>query len=63
MHDNGFNSVKVFSSTKGRDRDMLGEKITAWIAANPSMLIVDKIVRQSSDSAFHCLSVVLFCRV
>jgi hypothetical protein len=59
---NDFNSVKVFSATKWRDRDVLGEQITTWIAENPSVLIVDKVVRQSSDSAFHCLSIVLFLR-
>ena len=58
----GFNWVKVFSATKARDRDGLGEKITSWIAANPSVLIVDKIVRPSSDSGFHCLSITLFLR-
>jgi hypothetical protein len=62
MPTNGFNSVKVFSATKARDRELLGEKITSWIVANPSTLIVDKIIRQSSDKAFHCLSIVLFFR-
>jgi hypothetical protein len=58
----GFNTIKVFSATKARDRDVLGEKITSWIAANPSVFIVDKIVRQSSDRGFHCLSITLFLR-
>jgi hypothetical protein len=62
MPTNRFNSVKVFTATKFRDRDVLGEKITSWLAANPSVLIVDRIVRQSSDSTFHCLSIVLFLR-
>ena len=62
MPTKDFNSVKVFSATKWRERDGLGEKITSWIAANPSVLVVDKMVRQSSDNAFHCLSIVLFLR-
>ncbi len=56
----GFSHIKVFSATKAREREALGEKITSWIAANPSALIVDKVVRQSSDHAFHCLSIILF---
>jgi hypothetical protein len=62
MPTNTFDSVKVFSATKWRDRELLGETITSWIAANPSVSIVDKVVRQSSDSAYHCLSIVLFIR-
>jgi hypothetical protein len=62
MAVNDFNSVRIFSATKARDREVLGEKVTAWIEANPSVLIVDKTVRQSSDAAFHCLSIVLFLR-
>lgn len=54
-----FNSVKVFSATRAHDRDTLGERITAWLAENP-VKIVDKEVRQSSDSEFHCLTIILF---
>ena len=43
-----------------QERDQLGEKITLWLAANPSIEIVDKIVTQSSDEAFHCLAITLF---
>jgi len=55
-----FNGVKVFSATMVKERDGLGEKITEWIRANPKAEIVDKVVSQSSDEAFHCLSIVLF---
>jgi folate-dependent tRNA-U54 methylase TrmFO/GidA len=54
--------VKVFSTTLARDREVLGESITRWLAAHPELEIVDKQVRQSSDSQFHCLSVTLFYR-
>ena len=55
-----FNGVKVFSATMAQDRDHLGEKITAWLAEHPGVRVVDKIVTQSSDEAFHCLSITLF---
>jgi hypothetical protein len=52
--------VKVFSATKAKERELLGELITDWIRTNPSCEIVDKIVTQSSDSEFHCLTITLF---
>ena len=52
--------VKVFSATKAKEREALGEAITEWIRAHPTMEIVDKIVTQSSDSEFHCLTITLF---
>lgn len=52
--------VKVFSATKAKEREVLGEHITEWIRANPKLSIIDKIVTQSSDSEFHCLTITLF---
>ena len=52
--------VKVFTATKARDREALGDVITRWLADNPRARVVDKIVTQSSDSQFHCLSITLF---
>jgi len=60
---NSFTGVKVFSTTLARDREMMGETITEWITKNPNAEIVDKLVTQSSDKEFHCLSVTLFYRV
>ena len=57
---NAFDGVKVFSVTKFAERQVLGEKITEWIRANPSLDIVDKVVTQSSDAEFHCLAITLF---
>lgn len=57
---NKFNGVKVFSATMAQERDQLGEKLSAWIAEHPHIRIVDKIVTQSSDEAFHCLAITLF---
>ena len=55
-----FNGVKVFSATKHADRETLGEKVTEWIRHNPQAKIVETRVLQSSDSEFHCLSLVIF---
>ena len=52
--------VKVFTATKAKERESLGEAVTRWLADNPRTRVVDKIVTQSSDSAFHCLSITLF---
>jgi len=55
-----FNGVKVFSATMVADRDQLGEKVTAWIAAHPEKKVTDLIVTQSSDEAFHCIAITVF---
>jgi hypothetical protein len=55
-----FKGVKVFSATKAKERESLGDQVTHWIRANPNCEIVDKIVTQSSDSEFHCLTITLF---
>ena len=54
--------VKVFSATKARERGRLGEEVTYWMRQNKGVEIVDKIVTQSSDSEFHCLTITLFYR-
>jgi hypothetical protein len=58
----GYDAVRVFSATKARDREVLGEAVTAWLRANPGAEVVGREVRQSSDSAFHCISITLFLR-
>jgi hypothetical protein len=55
-----FDGVKVFSATKHQERLYLGELITDWLRTNTDKDIVDKTVTQSSDEAFHCLTVTLF---
>jgi hypothetical protein len=52
--------AKVFTATKAKDREELGEVVTRWIRDNPRARILDKIVTQSSDSEFHCLSITIF---
>lgn len=55
-----FNGVKVFSASKHQDRNVIGEAITDWLRSNPDAEIIDKVVTQSSDSEFHCLTITLF---
>jgi len=55
--------VKVFSATKARERGRLGDDVTDWLRDNTEAEIVDKIVTQSSDSEFHCLTITLFYRM
>ncbi len=57
-----FTGVKVFSATKAREREELGETITRWIRSNAEIEIVDRVVTQSSDDEFHCLTITLFYR-
>jgi hypothetical protein len=56
-----FTGVKVFSATKAKEREELGDVITRWLAENP-VEVVDRDVLQSSDNEYHCLTVVLFYR-
>ncbi len=57
-----FTGVKVFSATKAKEREELGETVTRWVRSNADLEIVDRVVRQSSDDEFHCLTIVLFFR-
>jgi hypothetical protein len=57
-----FTGVKVFSTTLARDREVMGETISRWLVAHPGVEIVDRLVTQSSDKEFHCLTITLFFR-
>jgi hypothetical protein len=58
-----FDGVKVFSATKQKERDELGETVTRWLTEHGGKLeVVDKIVTQSSDSEYHCVTITLFYR-
>ena len=52
--------VKVFSATKAREREELGETITRWLRAHPHIDVEERVVKQSSDNEFHCLSITVF---
>ncbi len=62
MSPPAFTGMKVFSTTLARDREAMGDTITRWLTDNPQNEIVDKIVTQSSDKEFHCLTITLFYR-
>ncbi len=55
-----YDAVKVFSATKARDREHLGERLTNWLEHNPMTNVVNTVVTQSSDKEFHCLSITIF---
>jgi hypothetical protein len=57
-----FTGMKIFSTTLARDREQMGETITRWLTDNAAVEVVDKIVTQSSDKEFHCLTITLFYR-
>ena len=59
-----FNGVKVFAATMMAQRLTLGETVTAWLeearARRPGFKIVEMLVSQSSDEAYHCISICIF---
>lgn len=58
-----FNGVKVFGATMLAQRQTLGEEVTAWLETarrRPGFEIVDIVVRQSSDDAYHLIAIVIF---
>lgn len=58
--------IKIFSATKHRDRSTLGEKATEWLGeqkSKPGFEVIDKVVTQSSDNEFHCLTITLFFKL
>ena len=57
-----YNAVKVFSATKAKEREDLGNQVTIWLRETPGVEIVDTEVRQSSDNEFHCLTIIVFYR-
>lgn len=58
----GYTAVHVFTATKAHDREQLGESVSRWLAGHPNLEPVHTVVTQSSDSQFHCLSIVVFVR-
>lgn len=57
-----FTAVKVFSATKAKEREALGDFVTMWLRNNPNIEVTGKTVTQSSDAEFHCLTIMLFFR-
>ena len=54
------NGCRVFSATMLAGRAKLGEKITAWLDNHPAIRPTDVFVTQSSDEAFHCITITMF---
>lgn len=59
-----FNGVKVFCATMVAQRQGLGDEVTRWLEEARSQRagfeIVDIVVTQSSDQAYHCISTTIF---
>lgn len=59
-----FNGVKVFCATMVAQRQTLGEEVTRWLdearRTRAGFEVVDITVSQSSDEAFHCISICVF---
>jgi hypothetical protein len=56
-----YSGVRVFSASTHSQREVLAESVTRWLRRKRP-LIVAKEVRQSSDLAYHCLTLVFFFR-
>lgn len=54
----------MFCATMFHQRQALGEQVTQWLedarARRPGFQVVDVVVRQSSDNAFHCITITIF---
>ena len=63
QHESAFNGMQVFCATMFHQRQTLGETVTAWLkdarARRPGFQLVDIVIRQSSDKAFHCITIVV----
>ena len=56
-----YDAVKVFTATKAKERESLGEEMTAWLRRQSGLIeLVNTEVRQSSDHSYHCLTIVVF---
>jgi hypothetical protein len=51
--------IKVFTATKAKERESMGDRITEWLRASPPAKIIDVKVTQSSDDEFHCLTITI----
>ncbi len=56
----GYNAVKVFTATKAKERESLGETITSWLSQRPEIEVLNTVITQSSDNEFHCLTITIF---
>lgn len=61
-----FNGVKIFCATLVHSRSQIGDLVTLWLEdarkTRPGFQIADILIRQSSDRAYHCLTILVFFR-
>jgi hypothetical protein len=55
-----FTGCKVFTGTTAGARETLGDKFTAWLKQRPEVIVVETRVLQSSDNAYHALTICVF---
>ena len=53
--------IKIFSVTRARDREALGETVTHWLEERGAVGVRAE-VRQTSDRGFHCLTIAVWYR-
>jgi hypothetical protein len=51
--------VVVFTATKAKEREGLGDRVTEWLRQSPPKELTDVQVTQSSDEEFHCLTITI----
>lgn len=51
--------VKTFSATLAKDRDGVGDEVTRWLKDHPDVTVSEIRTLQSSDEAYHCLTIVI----
>jgi hypothetical protein len=56
----GYTGVKVFSATKAKERDDMGNTVTRWLKKHPELEIIKMVITQSSDKEFHCFTITVF---
>lgn len=52
--------IKVFSATMEKGRNLLGEQVSEWLARNGDLNVTEIRTLQSSDNAFHCVTIIVF---
>lgn len=55
-----FDGMMMLSASKHAEREKMGAEVTAWRQRNPTLEIVDVRTLQSSDSEFHCVTIIIF---
>jgi hypothetical protein len=55
-----FDGMILFSASKHEERNKLGEAVTEWRKRNASLVVLETQTLQSSDNAFHCVTIAIF---